>query len=94
MDIGGLILRCSRGLASVLIGDFNIFNMSKYRGLYDGAYKASNDKYEYISYPKDNDSLDYVLIPLSYEFESFICRDEYVSDHRMVVTKIKLPSLS
>jgi len=74
----------------ILVGDFNIFNISKYRELYSDSYQTSSDLYDYTSYPKDNGSLDYILLPHKYKFESFSCRDEYVSDHRMIVAKINL----
>ena len=75
---------------NILIGDFNIFDIAKYKELYSKRYRASSDVYEYVSYPEKNSSLDYILLPNKYEFENFICRDEYVSDHRMIVTTIRL----
>lgn len=82
------ILR-DNNLASILVGDFNIFNISKYKEIYGQEYIASSELFDYISYPKDNASLDYILLPNSYQFESFECRLEYLSDHRMIVAKIK-----
>lgn len=79
-----------KGFTPILAGDFNIFKMTKYKELYGESYVSSSEKYDYISYPKDGASFDYILLPRTYEFESFICRDEYVSDHRMIVAKIKL----
>ncbi len=77
-------------VTSILAGDFNIFTITDYKELYGDEYVSSSEKYKYISYPKDNVSFDYVLLPRQYEFEEFVCREEYVSDHRMIVAKIKL----
>lgn len=73
-----------------IIGDFNIKNIKKYRGLYDDSYTSSSDIYDYISYPADSMSYDYMLIPKVYEFENFECRDEDVSDHRMIMATIEI----
>lgn len=77
-------------IESILIGDFNIFNISKYSELYKDKYLASSDIYEYISYPNDKASLDYILLPKKYSFEGFNCLNKYVSDHCMLVAKIKI----
>ena len=77
-------------IKSILVGDFNIFDMSKYRDLYGDKYQASSDLYEYVSYPEDNASLDYILLPHGYEFQDFFCLDVPISDHKMIVSKIKL----
>jgi endonuclease/exonuclease/phosphatase family metal-dependent hydrolase len=75
---------------NILIGDFNIFDIAKYKELYSKKYRSSSDIYDYVSYPEKDSSLDYILLPNKYEFEDFVCREEYVSDHRMIVAKIKL----
>lgn len=80
-----------RGNNSILSGDFNIFNIEKYKALYGDQYVSSSESYAYVSYPDDQASFDYILIPKNYSFENFECREEYVSDHRMIVAKIKLP---
>jgi endonuclease/exonuclease/phosphatase family metal-dependent hydrolase len=74
---------------SVLIGDFNIKDMTAYRELYSDKYTASSDTYKYISYPEDGLSYDYILLPNSMGFVSFECREETVSDHRMIVAEIR-----
>lgn len=76
----------------ILAGDFNIFDITKYKKLYGESHISSSEGCDYVSYPKDKTSFDYVLLPRTHQLESFVCRDEYVSDHRMIVAKIKLPS--
>ena len=83
-------LKVMGGENSVLIGDFNIKSMAEYKHLYADKYTASSDIYDYVSYPADGLSYDYILIPHSMKFESFECRSENVSDHRMVVADISL----
>lgn len=80
-----------RNIKSLLAGDFNISNISKFKDLYAKDYISSSDFCDYISYPNDNVSYDYVLLPEKYEFEEFHCKEENVSDHKMIVAKIKLP---
>ncbi len=80
----------SKNVESILVGDFNIKDLSNYKELYSQKYISSGDLYKYISYPKDNTSFDYVLLPKKYNFENFSCKDEYVSDHKMIVAKILL----
>ncbi|MGB8816182.1 MAG: endonuclease/exonuclease/phosphatase family protein [Minisyncoccia bacterium] len=79
-----------RNIKPILAGDFNIKNFGQYKTLYENSYRLSSDEFSYLSYPKDGVSYDYVMIPKQYEFIDFQCRDEYVSDHRMITTKIKL----
>lgn len=72
----------------ILVGDFNMFNLTNYlEGLSD--YKLSFDFSNYISYPKDNGTLDYILIPENYYFMEVKCLEEYMSDHKALFAKIK-----
>jgi len=87
-----LSLLKEKGIASVLAGDFNIFNIAQYKDAYGKDYAASSDQFEYISYPEDNASLDYILLPRNCSFKSFECRQEYLSDHRMLSAEIEFES--
>lgn len=79
-----------RNIQPILVGDFNIYNIEKYKDIYGDKYISSSEKFEYISYPDDGASLDYFLIPKNCEFLNFKCQNEYVSDHRMIVAEILL----
>ncbi len=65
----------------IMIGDFNIKNLSGYQDLYRDNYVNSADIHDYVSYPTKNERLDYVLLPKEYNLEDFqILSGEY-SDH-------------
>jgi endonuclease/exonuclease/phosphatase family metal-dependent hydrolase len=53
----------SRDEASVILGDFNIFDIQTVRGLYSDDYRVSTDFYQYVSFPSENVTLDYVIVP-------------------------------
>lgn len=74
----------------IIVGDFNVKNLSQYKDTYDSFYKNSADVFSYISYPKDNLSYDYFLIPNKYDFLDFKCLDNYLSDHRAIKAEIDL----
>lgn len=75
---------------TVIIGDFNyphkksISRLSKENG-----FKSSSD-FDYISYPNDKCSYDYILISNDAEFRKFECINEEVSDHNALFSEIIL----
>ena len=73
-----------------IIGDFNIKDIKKYRELFEKVYISSADFKDYVSYPEDNLSYDYMLIPNDYIFDDFECIDANISDHRMIVAEISM----
>ncbi len=75
---------------TIIAGDFNIFSLDLNDFEINHSYDSSFDKLKYISYPEDEDTLDYVLIPKNFSFEKIECLDDFVSDHRMVVSDILL----
>ncbi len=77
----------SRNEERIMVGDFNMFHLYEYKSLLKG-YKLSYDYKKYISYPKDNGTLDYILIPESCEFESLELINEDLSDHKGIFIKI------
>ena len=72
----------------IMGGDFNIFSMTHEIAPYGDLYVNSYDVKKYISFPEDNDTLDYILIPKTQEFSSIECLDDYVSDHRILSVTI------
>ncbi len=69
----------------IILGDFNLYNLSKYKNILSD-YKLSTTEDNYISYPEDQGTLDYVVIPTSlYDFSRVTCSKKYVSDHRAVI---------
>lgn len=79
----------SRKERRIMAGDFNSYQLSQYQPIYHG-YTSSYDIKPYISYPKDNWCLDYVLIPDSYKFTGIKLLDEYLSDHKGLIADISI----
>jgi endonuclease/exonuclease/phosphatase family metal-dependent hydrolase len=79
-----------KGKNTGIIGDFNIKNIGKYSELYKDSYISSSDIYDYISYPKDCLSYDYMLMPKGYVFQSFECLETSISDHRMIIATVQI----
>ena len=77
----------SRDEKRIMAGDFNLFNLPKYSTILNG-YKLSYDYKPYLSYPKDNGCLDYVMIPNNFKFTELELIEEYVSDHKGLFVKI------
>lgn len=71
----------------IMAGDFNLFNLVKYKDLYKD-YKLSFDFQNYLSYPQDNGCLDYILIPKNFEFQSLELLPDNLSDHKALFSKI------
>ncbi len=76
--------------ASIIVGDFNIKHLEKYSRYYSEKYTASCDVVKYISYPEDNLSYDYVLLPKQYTYQKFDCLQKDISDHCMIVTHVEI----
>lgn len=77
----------SRGEKRIMAGDFNMYDLPKYTKLIEG-YKLSYIHKEYISFPKDDWCLDYVAIPDTMSFSSVEMIEEYLSDHKGLLTTI------
>lgn len=74
----------------IIVGDYNIKNLSLYKNLYEENYKNSSDLFSYISYPDDKLSYDYFLISKNNNFIDFKCLDVYLSDHKAIVALMDL----
>jgi endonuclease/exonuclease/phosphatase family metal-dependent hydrolase len=79
-----------RKSSPIIMGDFNIFNIDTYldkKLLVE--YAASSQYLDYISIPKNNGRLDYILAPKEkYTISSVQCPETYVSDHRALFAEI------
>ncbi len=75
----------------IILGDFNIFELGKHvdNELLQG-YSLSSDELSYISIPKNNGTLDYIIIPQRYSFSSVTCPEDAVSDHRAVCADVEV----
>lgn len=68
---------------SVVLGDFNIFDINAASDLYSSDYSVSTDFSQYVSFPSENVTLDYVLMPKDYSFVS-LSIGENLSDHNAI----------
>ena len=81
----------AKGSQPIILGDFNIFELGKHVDnelLQD--YSLSSDELSYISIPKNNGTLDYIIIPKRYSFSSVTCPEDVVSDHRAVCADVEV----
>lgn len=81
----------------IMAGDFNLFKMTEYGGIFKG-YNLSYNFKKYQSFKEDYENgkivekkgtLDYVLIPNKYNFKSLEVWDEYLSDHNALFVEIE-----
>ena len=79
----------SRNETSVILGDFNIFDIQTVSDLYSSDYRASTDFFQYISFPSENVTLDYVLVPRDYGFTS-LSIGENLSDHNALTFELSV----
>ena len=74
----------------VLVGDFNLFEITEYKKtLKDYINSYSFKKYDSFISDDKTGTLDYVLIPNSYNFKSLDTIDEYLSDHKGLYVEIE-----
>ena len=71
---------------SIVLGDFNIFDIKAVSDLYSSSYKVSTDFSQYVSFPSENVTLDYVLIPTGRTFSS-LSIGENLSDHNALTVE-------
>jgi endonuclease/exonuclease/phosphatase family metal-dependent hydrolase len=71
------------GNKSVVLGDFNIFDIKTVADLYTSNYTVSTDFSQYVSFPSENVTLDYILMPHDYVFSSLTV-GENLSDHNAI----------
>jgi hypothetical protein len=77
------------GSTSVVLGDFNIFDIKTVGDLYSDEYTASTDFSQYLSFPSENATFDYVLMPHSYTFRS-LSVGEGLSDHNALSFEVAI----
>jgi endonuclease/exonuclease/phosphatase family metal-dependent hydrolase len=74
---------------SVVLGDFNIFDITTVADLYADDYTASTEFTDYVSFPSENATFDYVLLPKTYTFTSLRV-GENLSDHNALVFEFEV----
>lgn len=71
----------------IIIGDFNMYDLSLHKSSYDKKYTASIEYANYISFPNENITLDYILLPHELEYGSLTVVSG-LSDHAALVAEI------
>ena len=74
----------------IIVGDFNMFDFRLLRDLTEENWFSSRDYKKYTSYPPRRWTLDYILIPKKYKFNSFECSGKGLSDHRALIAEVNL----
>lgn len=73
----------------ILCGDFNIFDLEEYKSLYADGYIASTEIKKYISFPDEDLTLDYMLLPRNYRYVSLDLTPG-LSDHAALTFRIEI----
>lgn len=79
----------NRNRATIIAGDFNIFDINTQRASFDDKYSVSTDTTSYISFSTENATLDYILLPKALHFVS-IKTLESISDHNGVLAVVEI----
>lgn len=74
----------------IIIGDFNMWRQNWLNKLTKKDYQSSIKYKKYISYPHNNWTLDYILIPKNLKFKSFKCTGKGLSDHRVLIAEVEI----
>lgn len=92
LHINELMNLCKeRDIEPIILGDFNNFNLSTYKQDRLRNYTITSEVADYESMPKNNGTLDYIVVPSSeYAITGVVCPDIYVSDHRALIADINL----
>ena len=89
LQLKELITICKkREIRPIILGDFNNFDLSRYKKSILKGYTISTDVTPYISMPRNNGTLDYILAPNKFKINSVRCPEDYVSDHRAVIANL------
>ncbi len=73
----------------IIIGDLNIKVQENIMKITGEDYNISWFIKKYISFPSEEETFDYVLLPkIGYKFENIFCSGNHLSDHKALVTTI------
>lgn len=82
-----LAILAEREEERIIIGDFNLTSLDTTTALWRDHYTASTT-FPYVSFPGMNKSIDYILVPKSYNLDSVIESGDGLSDHRALTAGI------
>jgi endonuclease/exonuclease/phosphatase family metal-dependent hydrolase len=79
-----------KNIKPIIIGDFNIIKSENLHELISEDYVSSMQYKKYLSYPPGNFTLDYIVIPKEFEFDSLDCVGTDISDHKALVAEAEI----
>lgn len=79
----------NRNKSNLIAGDFNILDINTQRSLFEDNYTVSTDITAYISFPSENATLDYILLPNKLRYIS-VKTVEGLSDHNGILAVVEL----
>ena len=80
----------SRKDERIIAGDFNIFKLEDVKDKYTEHYSSSIDFKSYVSFPSENLTLDYILIPKKSSSLRSLETHDGLSDHNALVSIVEL----
>jgi endonuclease/exonuclease/phosphatase family metal-dependent hydrolase len=84
-----LLIAKNRNESSIILGDFNIFDIQTVSQLYAADYVASTEIKQYVSFPSEGATFDYMLAPKAYKYSSLDI-GENLSDHNALTAVFEL----
>jgi hypothetical protein len=84
-----LLIAKNRNESSIILGDFNIFDIQTVSQLYVADYVASTEIKQYVSFPSEGATFDYMLAPKAYKYSSLDI-GENLSDHNALTAVFEL----
>ena len=84
-----LLITKNRNESSIILGDFNIFDIQTVSHLYSKDYVASTEIRDYISFPSEAATFDYILAPKAFKYLSLEI-GENLSDHNALTAVFEL----
>jgi len=77
-------------MKSIIVGDLNYAHPDIIANLAEKNGFIASSHFNYVSYPDDDCSYDYILLSHDMTFGTFVCVQEKVSDHRALYAEITL----
>lgn len=79
----------ARGEKRILIGDFNMEHLERHAHLWRDDYFLSTTVRDYVSFPDEHKTIDYLLVPKEFELEWLRLSDDSLSDHRAITADVE-----
>jgi endonuclease/exonuclease/phosphatase family metal-dependent hydrolase len=73
----------------IIIGDFNMEHLERHAHLWRDNYTLSTSLKDYVSFPDEHKTIDYLLVPKEFELEWLRLSDDGLSDHRAIIADVE-----